>query len=326
MELIKRQGIRFTDRNPCINRYLSEIKKFPVLDSTEEILIIKIARNGDKAALEALINCNLKLAFKVAKDYYKLNSLTLEELVSLANEGLIRGMNRAVAVWDYTRGFRLMSYVVWSIHQKIQYEILNARSIIYIPDNARIMLKFRNKLIEEYNAENYGIDPVSFQIQEIAQKKERYISDRVMYLREEINYIYEPRTFYSPEDCTNLSAVTEFAQQDLSSLPDYDLDLISMKIDIGRFLNMLSEKEAVVLSLSFGLYSPRIISVFDEKILRDVFGDESIEKKTFGPLNLDDIADLISLTRERVRQINDKAIRRLRKKDKRLDILRKYLG
>ncbi|MBU0474755.1 MAG: RNA polymerase sigma factor RpoD/SigA [Bacteroidetes bacterium] len=271
----------------ALDRYLLEISKVDLISQDEEIKLAKEIKNGDEKAFERLVNSNLRFVVTVAKQYQN-QGLSLGDLINEGNIGLIKAARR----FDETRGFKFISYAVWWIRQSVLQALGENGRIVRLPLNRIGILSKIKYFNTEFEQEN-GREPSS---SEIADK-----------LKVDANEILEALQI-SSRNVSLDAPVTEGEENNLlgvlsntiNSEPDENLIVDSLKQEIESSLKSLSEREADVLKLYFGLGLDY-------------------------PLTLEDIGDKFNLTRERVRQIKEKAIRRLRHK-KRSNTLRKYLG
>ncbi len=268
-----------------LEKYLQEIGKEYLITAEEEVRLARAIKEGDKKALEKLIKANLRFVVSVAKQYQN-QGLSLPDLINEGNLGLIKAANR----FDETKGFKFISYAVWWIRQSILQALAEQSRIIRLPLNQIGLLnhirKVSFKLEQEFEREP--------EIYEVAQKLEiplEKISDTMSVSGKHVS-MDEP--FVSDENNTLLDVLTDpdGEQTDKTMMDE------SLKKDINRLLNTLSGREREVLVLYFGLESKKA-------------------------LTLEEIAIKFDLTRERVRQIREKAIHRLRHKS-RSKILKEY--
>jgi len=278
------QGIGSED---SLDRYLYEISKVPLLSPEQEITLAKEIRGGDAEALEKLTKSNLRFVVSVAKQYQN-QGLSLGDLISEGNLGLIKAANR----FDETRGFKFISYAVWWIRQSILQALAEQSRIVRIPLNRIGAL---NKIERIFNCleQEYEREPSA---NEIAEQLSMATDDVSEALSITGKYMSLDAPFNDEED----NKLIDVLESDDLPAPDRDLIEESLRIEVERALNTLSEREARVLRLYFGV------------------GEDN-------PLTLEEIGIRFNLTRERVRQIKEKALRRLRHKS-RSKILRKYLG
>ena len=279
---------QFTNReNKSIDKYLNEISKVPMIDAQEEVQLAQRIREGDQAALEKLVNANLRFVVSVSKQYQN-QGLTLGDLINEGNMGLIKAAKR----FDETRGFKFISYAVWWIRQSILQALADQSRIVRLPLNkvgslGRIT-KESARLEQELERE-----PTP---QEIADSLDIAITEVENALRSSGRHLSIDAPLAEGEDNTLLGVL------DNNDEPNPDMPLLneSLQNEINRVISTLSDKERDVLKYYFGLDG--------------------------NPAHtLEDISDKVGLTRERVRQIKEKALRRLRKSSK-SKILKTYLG
>jgi len=271
----------------ALDRYLLEISKVELISHEEEIELAKEIKNGNQKAFERLVNSNLRFVVSVAKQYQN-QGLSLGDLINEGNIGLIKAARR----FDETRGFKFISYAVWWIRQSVLQALGENGRIVRLPLNRIGILSKIKYLNTEFEQEN-GREPSA---NEIAEKLQVNGSDVLEALQISSRNISLDAPIKEGEESNYLGILTNSIQ----SFPDDNLITSSLKQEIEVSLKTLPEREADVLKLYFGLDSDY-------------------------PLTLEDIGEKFHLTRERVRQIKEKAIRRLRHK-KRSNTLRKYLG
>ena len=279
---------QFTNReNKSLDKYLNEISKVPMIDAQEEVQLAQRIREGDQAALEKLVNANLRFVVSVSKQYQN-QGLTLGDLINEGNMGLIKAAKR----FDETRGFKFISYAVWWIRQSILQALADQSRIVRLPLNkvgslGRIT-QASARLEQELERE-----PTP---QEIADSLDIAITEVENALRSSGRHLSIDAPLAEGEDNTLLGVL------DNNDEPNPDMPLLneSLQNEINRVISTLSDKERDVLKYYFGLD-----------------GNPSH--------TLEDISDKVGLTRERVRQIKEKALRRLRKSSK-SKILKTYLG
>lgn len=278
---------QFTNReSQSLDKYLQEIGKVDLLNPLQEIdLAVKI-KNGDRSSLEKLVKANLRFVVSVAKQYQN-QGLSLGDLINEGNLGLIKAAKR----FDETRGFKFISYAVWWIRQSILQALAEQSRIVRLPLNRVGAL---NKIGKAYSSleQEYEREPSA---NEIAQELEMDIEEVADTLRISGRHVSMDAPFQQGEDNRLLDVI----ENDLPS-PDNTLMSESLKSEIERALSTLTERESEVIKLYFGL-------------------------NTEHSLTLEEIGEKFNLTRERVRQIKEKAIRRLRHASRSKN-LRTYLG
>jgi len=275
------------DQNRILSKYLHEISRMEPLSPNEEIELAERAHQGDKAAVDKLIKSNLRFVVSVAKEYQGKGL----PLVDLINEGNI-GLMRAIEKYDETRGFKFISYAVWWIRQSILQALAEHSRIIRLPLNRVGTI---SKIIKE--AEDIqNVKEREPKREEIAEQLEVSTEDvsRTIRISKHHYSLDEPFRDDSGSSLKNL-----IGDKSIES-PDRNLMQESLRRDVERSLQHLKENERKVIQLYFGI------------------GYEF-------PENLQEIGEQLGLTRERVRQIKENALRRLRHKARKRK-LQKYLG
>jgi len=270
-----------------LDKYLQEIGKVDLITADMEVELAQKIKQGDQIALEKLTKANLRFVVSVAKQYQN-QGLTLPDLINEGNLGLIKAAKR----FDETRGFKFISYAVWWIRQSILQALAEQSRIVRLPLNKIGSINKINKTFARLEQENER--PPS--AEEIAKELDMTISDVKESMKNSGRHVSMDAPLIEGED-SNLYDVLNSGE---SPNPDKSLLHESLKVEILRALETLTPREADVVKLYFGL------------------GDAH-------PMTLEEIGETFDLTRERVRQIKEKAIRRL-KHTSRSKILRTYLG
>lgn len=272
-----------------LDKYLQEISRFELITPEEEVELARRVREGDQVALNKLTKANLRFVISVSKQYQN-QGLSLPDLINEGNLGLIKAAQR----FDETRGFKFISYAVWWIRQSI----LQA-----IAEHARIVRLPLNKI--------GGINKVNRAFSKLEQEFERNPSDEELADELEIDVKEVQRSMkissrhmsmdapLSKDDETSNNMYEVFESNDVSR-PDDDINKESLKDEIERSLSTLSPREAEVIKLYYGI---------DQRY----------------PLTLEEIGEKFDLTRERVRQVKEKALRKLKQRS-RSQLLKDYLG
>ena len=279
---------QFTNReSQSLDKYLQEIGKVDLLTPQEEIDLAIRIKKGDTDAFEKLAKANLRFVVSVAKQYQN-QGLSLGDLINEGNLGLIKAAKR----FDETRGFKFISYAVWWIRQSILQALAEQSRIVRLPLNRVGTL---NKIGRAYSnlEQEYEREPSA---DELATALEMDTNEVAETLKISGKHVSMDAPFAQGEENSLLDVIEN---EDLPS-PDNSLMSESLKTEIGRALSSLSEREAEVIKLYFGL-------------------------ETECAHTLEEIGARFNLTRERVRQIKEKAIRRLRHAS-RSKVLRTYLG
>ncbi len=270
-----------------LDKYLQEIGEVPLLTPQEEIELARRIKQSDQLALEKLTKANLRFVVSVAKQYQN-QGLSLGDLINEGNLGLIKAAKR----FDETRGFKFISYAVWWIRQSILQALAEQSRVVRLPLNRVGAL---NKIGKAYSAleQEFEREPSASEIANQLEMTDFEVADT---LKISGRHLSMDAPFSNSEDNRLLDVI----QNDHQPPPDDDLISESLRVEIDRALATLTKREAEVVRLYFGL------------------GQEH-------PLTLEEIGERFNLTRERVRQIKEKAIRRLRHTS-RSRALRAFLG
>lgn len=273
--------------NQSLEKYLQEIGEYDLLKTHEEIELARQIRQGDTLALEKLTKANLRFVVSVAKQYQN-QGLSLGDLINEGNLGLIKAAER----FDETRGFKFISYAVWWIRQSILQALAEQSRVVRLPLNRVGAL---NKIGKAYSKleQQHEREPNAEEIGKALDMSPGEVTDT---LKMSGRHLSMDAPFNQGED----NRLLDILHNDQEPSPDFSLMTDSLKREIEQALASLSPREAEVIRLYFGL---------------------NIEQ----PLTLEEIGVKFSLTRERVRQIKEKAIRRLRHAS-RSKALRAYLG
>ena len=270
-----------------LDKYLQEIGKVGLISADEEVELAQKIKAGDQRALDKLTKANLRFVVSVAKQYQN-QGLTLPDLINEGNLGLIKAAQR----FDETRGFKFISYAVWWIRQSILQALAEQSRIVRLPLNK---IGSINKINKKY-AELEQLNERAPSAEEIAQELDMTEEDVKESLKNSGRHISMDAPLVEGED-SNLYDVLKSGE---SPNPDRELMNDSLRIEIERALQTLTPREADVIRLYFGLGGQHAMT-------------------------LEEIGETFDLTRERVRQIKEKAIRRL-KHTSRSKILKTYLG
>jgi RNA polymerase primary sigma factor len=273
--------------NQSLEKYLQEIGEVPLLIPEEEIKLARRIRRGDQTALEQLTKANLRFVVSVAKQYQN-QGLSLGDLINEGNLGLIKAAKR----FDETRGYKFISYAVWWIRQSILQALAEQSRVVRLPLNRVGALNKIGKMYSNLEQE-YEREPTPDEIADMLEISPAEVTDT---LRMSGRHLSIDAPFAQGED----NRLLDIVHNDNQPPPDSRLMQESLRQEIDRALATLSSREAEVVRLYFGL------------------GREH-------PLTLEEIGELFKLTRERVRQIKEKALRRLRHTS-RSKSLRTYLG
>ena len=270
-----------------LDKYLQEIGKVDLITAEEEVELAQKVKQGNQLALEKLTKANLRFVVSVAKQYQN-QGLTLPDLINEGNLGLIKAAQR----FDETRGFKFISYAVWWIRQSILQALAEQSRIVRLPLNKIGSINKINKTYA-FLEQSHERPPSA---EEIANELDMTVNDVKESMKNSGRHVSMDAPLVEGED-SNLYDVLRSGE---SPNPDKDLLHESLRTEIERALETLTPREADVIKLYFGLGNHH-------------------------PMTLEEIGETFDLTRERVRQIKEKAIRRL-KHTSRSKILKTYLG
>ena len=270
-----------------LDKYLQEIGKVDLITAEQEVELAQRIKAGDQIALEKLTKANLRFVVSVAKQYQN-QGLTLPDLINEGNLGLIKAAKR----FDETRGFKFISYAVWWIRQSILQALAEQSRIVRLPLNKIGSINKINKMYAFLEQAHERVPSA----EEIAKELDMTVSDVKESMKNSGRHVSMDAPLVEGED-SNLYDVLRSGE---SPNPDRVLLHESLRTEIERALETLTPREADVVRLYFGL------------------GNQH-------PMTLEEIGETFDLTRERVRQIKEKAIRRL-KHNSRSKILKTYLG
>ncbi|MDH4089189.1 MAG: RNA polymerase sigma factor RpoD/SigA [Cyclobacteriaceae bacterium] len=279
---------KITNReSQSLDRYLTEIAKIDLITAEEEVKLAQRIREGDDKALERLVNANLRFVVSVAKQY-QATGMTLSDLINEGNLGLIKAASR----FDEKRGFKFISYAVWWIRQTILQALAEQSRIVRLPLNRVGALNKINLAFSELEQQHQR-EPTAEELAEVMETTPDEIRKTLSYRNRKVSM---DAPLGHDSDAGTLLDVMPDATADM---PDSQLMNTSMQNEIKRALSRLSEREAQVLSLHYGLSGGHAIS-------------------------LHEIGDRFDLSMERVRQIKEKATRKLRNAP-RMEALKSYL-
>jgi RNA polymerase primary sigma factor len=258
-----------------LDLYLHEINRTPLLTREEERDLARRIRAGEKAALDRLVQANLRFVVSIAKQYAN-QGLSLEDLINEGNLGLIKAAHR----FDEERGFKFISYAVWWIRQAMLQALAEHSRIVRLPLNRAGTLYRIGKVSRQLDQE-LGRAPSPDEIAARLKISPQEVEDTMVIANTHVS-LDDP--YSTDKDDT---ALVDYLTDEAQSAPDEETYASALSDDLERALGTLSERERRILVLYFGLG-----------------GDE--------PMTLEDIGKKLSLTRERIRQIKEKAIQRLR--------------
>ena len=266
--------------------YLNDISKQPLLTAEEEVKLAQRIRNDDREALERLVCANLRFVVSVAKQYQN-QGLTLPDLINEGNIGLIKAAEK----FDETRGFKFISYAVWWIRQSILQALAEQSRMVRLPLNQVSAVSRINKLIMKFEQEHER-KPSAYELSELNDETPEKI-------RDSLRANGRPMSINAPlgegDDSTLLEVISD------ENTPQADRGMIdkSLATEIERMLDTLDEREKTIVEMCFGINNRE--------------------------MTLEEISEKFGLSRERVRQIREKALLKLRHSNKK-SLLQEYLG
>lgn len=270
-----------------LDKYLQEIGQEDLITVEEEVELAQKIREGDHKALEKLTKANLRFVVSVAKQYQN-QGLSLPDLINEGNLGLIKAAEK----FDETRGFKFISYAVWWIRQSILQAIAEQSRIVRLPLNQVGSVNKINRLLNKFEQENERRPSID-EIAENIDLPEDKIEDALKVNNN--RHVSVDAPFMDGED----NSLLDILPNNDAPLADKELVMDSLREEISRALSTLNERERNIIECFFGINQPE--------------------------MTLEEIGDKFQLTRERVRQIKEKAIRKLRKNTKN-KLLKSYLG
>ena len=270
-----------------LDKYLQEIGRLEMISPEEEVKLAQRIKAGDQIALEKLTKANLRFVVSVAKQYQN-QGMSLPDLINEGNLGLIKAAQR----FDETRGFKFISYAVWWIRQSILQALAEQSRIVRLPLNK---IGSMNKITKTYARLEQEFERTP-NPEEVAMELD--ISDAEV--KESLRHSGKHLSMDAPLASDEENTMYDFMKNEDGETPESELMYESLKLEINRALSTLTPKEGDILKMFFGL-------------------------EGYPPMTLDEIGENFDLTRERVRQIKEKAIKRL-KQTSRSHILQSYLG
>lgn len=274
-----------------LEKYLSDIGKYRLITPEEEAELAAKIRKGDLEAQRKMVEANLKFVVSVAK-LYQNQGLSLGDLINEGNLGLIR----ASKMFDETRGFKFISYAVWWIKQAIMSAIADQSRVVRLPLNRVGELTKIKKAYRKLEGE-YERKPTVDELSELLNLPVEDVSFTLQNLNRELSF--DAPMDPNPDSENDSTLLERIPDRNMDS-PDKNLNIESLMRDIEITLSILDEREKKILAMSLGISRKR-------------------------GATLGEIADVFDLTRERIRQIKDRALRKLRGSEKK-EILQKYLG
>ncbi|GAB1251303.1 RNA polymerase sigma factor RpoD/SigA [Porphyromonas miyakawae] len=270
-----------------LDKYLQEIGRLPMISIDEEVELAQASHRGDAAALHRFVNANLRFVVSVAKQYQN-QGLSLPDLINEGNLGLIKAARK----FDETKGFKFISYAVWWIRQSIMQALAEQSRIVRLPLNQVGNNSKITKAVEAFEQEHERKPSIN-ELSDILGDDQTKIATTMQSFRKHVS-IDAP--FVEGEDNNLLDVLVN------EDAPSADRDLMqsSLNTEIDRVLSTLSDREAEIVRMFFGVGQ-------------------------YPEMTLEEIGEHFDLTRERVRQIKEKAIRKLRQGDK-CQQLKSFLG
>ena len=269
-----KQSLKYRDEDRSLDLYLREIGETALINAEEEVRLARRIKQGDKSALDKLTKANLRFVVSVAKQYQN-QGLSLADLINEGNIGLIKAAKR----FDETRGFKFISYAVWWIRQAILQALAEQSRIVRLPLN-RVGTLHKIGKISSRLEQSLGREASPEEIAKELELSEGEVSDT---LKISNSHLSLDAPFSTSED----NSLIDILEDEFQPSPDEALLSASLRVEIEKALDSLTPREAEGINLYFGLNSEKA-------------------------LTLEEIGARFSLTRERVRQIKEKAIRRLR--------------
>ena len=272
--------------NPTLDKYLQEIGHEELISAEEEVELARRIKTGDRKALEKLTKANLRFVVSVAKQYQN-QGLSLPDLINEGNIGLLKAAEK----FDETRGFKFISYAVWWIRQSILQAIAEQGRVVRLPLNQVGSVNRINKVLSKFEQENERRPSVD------------EIADKTDLPHEKIEDVLKVNTRQVSVDAPMAdgdgTSMIDFMQSDSDSSTDEELLKESLRAEIASALSVLNDRERNVIEAFYGINQPEC--------------------------TMEEIGKKYGLTRERVRQIREKAIRRL-KQNTQNKMLKAYLG
>lgn len=272
-----------------LDKYLQEIGRLELITAEEEVELAKRIRLGDHSALDKLTKSNLRFVVSVSKQYQN-QGLGLPDLINEGNLGLIKAAQR----FDETRGFKFISYAVWWIRQSIMQALAEQSRIVRLPLNKIGDINRINKAFSKLE-QKYEREPSAAELSEILEITEGEVSHSI---KNNMRHLSMDAPLSSSDD--NTGTILDVLESIEMPRPDDSLIKESLKMEIDRALQTLTPRESEILKYYFGLDCQN-------------------------PLTSEEIAEKYGLTRERVRQIREKAIKRLKTTAKN-KLLKSFMG
>jgi RNA polymerase primary sigma factor len=270
-----------------LDKYLQEIGKIDLITADEEVTLTQRIKEGDQSALDKMVKANLRFVVSVANQYQN-NGLTLGDLINEGNVGLVKAAMR----FDETRGFKFISYAVWWIRQSILQALAEQSRVVRLPLNRVGLLNKLNRTFASLE-QKFQRDPSAEELAEVMEVAPEEVRETTQMGTRQVS-INAP--FVQGEE----NGLLDVLEDDSEKAPDSTLINSSLRRDVQRSLSTLTQRESDVISFYYGLNGQHAMT-------------------------LEEIGIKYNLTRERVRQIKEKGIRRLRHTS-RSNVLKNYLG
>lgn len=270
------QQITQRDEN-SINLYFQEVNKYPMVSVEEEVELSLRIHKGDQAALQKLVEANLRFVISVAKQYQN-QGLSFADLINEGNVGLVK----AASKFDETRGFKFISYAVWWIRQSIMQAISEQTRIVRLPFNRLVSINKISKAIP-YLEQQLEREPSNEELAEYLELDENSIAESNKIKHRQVSFD-KPLSHNGESDFS----LYDIVETDSMPSPDNGLVTESLRIDLLRAMKKLKEREFNIISMSYGLNNQEVFSLYE-------------------------IADVLNMSSERVRQIRNAAILKIRK-------------
>ena len=282
------QSITNRRESQSLEKYFNDISKMDLLTADEEVELAKRIRKGDKQALDRLTTANLRFVVSVAKQYQN-RSLSLNDLINEGNAGLVKAAQK----FDEKRGFKFISYAVWWIRQSIMQALAEQSRIVRLPLNKTGTLNKINRAFSDLE-QNLEREPTAEELGEVLEMDAKEVKNTLSAGAKQISV---DAPFVEGEG----NSLLDVLENKNIRTTDQDMEYTSsLSIEISRVLSFLSEREKQIVQMFFGIGFPH-------------------------PMSLEQIGEELDLTRERVRQIKELAIRKLKNSSKKR-LLAAFLG
>ncbi|WP_316793020.1 RNA polymerase sigma factor RpoD/SigA [Pedobacter frigoris] len=265
-----------TEHNPILDRYLADIARYDLIKPEEEVLLSEKARDGDRAALHKLVNANLRFVVSVAKKYRNAG-LSLEDLIAEGNKGLMK----AAGLFDASRGFKFISFAVWWIRQSIIQAIDEKRRVMRLPLNVIVGINNIHKAESELE-QKLERQPSLEELSELVGMTEFKVADHLWHSSFATSL---DRSFEM--DSGKDGCMIDVLENKNAALADEGVLVESRNAELDRLLARLPQRDGLIVRLCYGIGSGM-------------------------PMESEDVAVIVGLSTERVRQIKVKAVKRLR--------------